>query len=187
MSITAPSLNLGWRLLPAVLAAAIAIVGASFGIAALRDEAPGSGNGTGGVVAAEVVAWDLKVFPVGTGGGLTRAQRARFESQRGEVTKIVRRVFDAWVLGLDNGMIKKHFISAAINDAQKVDVTPPKDAFEILARTARIGIEGGVPRTAAADVTVKGDGWKARYTLWMERSEQGWKVVAFDIDRRPQR
>lgn len=188
MSTVAPAARLGWRLLPAVLAGAVAVVAASITIATLRDHSgviARGGRGAAVPVAGALPSWDMQVFPVGTGGGLTKAQRARFDAQRFEVTKLVRRVFDAWLLNHSrDAMIQRHFSETAQRAAAKLDLTL-KEGASILAREARIGMVGGVPTSAAAEVRIKGDSWIDRATLWIRKHEDGWRVVAFDVDRKP--
>ena len=188
MSIVAPTTRLGWRLLPAVVAGAVAVVAASITIAALRDHSgiiARGGNGEVPVAIGTLPRWDMKVYPVGTGGGLTKAQRARFDAQRFEVTKLVRRVFDAWLLNKSRSeMIATHFSEEARRAAEKLDPTL-KDGATILERGARIGLEGGVPTSAAAQIRIKGDSWMDRATLWIRKHGETWRVVAFDLDRRP--
>lgn len=187
MSTVAPAARLGWRLLPAVLAGAVAVVAASITIGALRDHSGviARGRDAAPVIAGVLPRWDMKVFPVGTGGGLTKAQRARFESQRFEVTKLVRRVSDAWLLNRSrSATIKRHFSENAQRAAAKLDLTL-KEGASILAREARIGIAGGVPTSAAAEIRIEGDSWIDRATLWIRKHDEGWRVVAFDVDRKP--
>lgn len=188
MSTVAPAGRLGWRLLPAVVAGAVAVTAASITIAALKDRSNVIARGDGGavpVVGVALPSWDMRVFPVGTGGGLTDAQRARFDSQRFEVTKLVRRVFDAWLLDrARDEMIQRHFSEAAQRAAAKLNLRL-KEGAVILARDARIGLEGGVPTSAAAEIKITGDSWIDRATLWIRKHDDGWRVVAFDIDRVP--
>ncbi len=188
MSTAAPTTRLGWRLLPAIVAGALAVVAASIAIEALRDQADvvtRGGHDTLPVAVASLPAWDMKVFPVGTSGGLTKAQRARFETQRFELTKLVRRVFDAWLFNLARPeMLKRHFSATALRAAEKMDLALKQEAT-IVARKARIGVEGGVPKSAAAEITIEGDSWVDRATLWIRKHHNGWRVIAFDLKRTP--
>lgn len=174
--------------MPAVVAGAVAVVAASITIEVLRDHSgviARGGSEPVPVAVASVSRWDMTVFPVGTGGGLTKAQRARFESQRIEVTKLVRRVFDAWLLNRARPeMIERHFSEVARRAAAKVDLAL-KEGATIVARDARIGLEGGVPTSAAAEVKIKGDSWTDRATLWIRKHDDGWRVIAFDLKREP--
>ncbi|HEV3473099.1 MAG TPA: hypothetical protein VG408_07855 [Actinomycetota bacterium] len=188
MSTAAPTARLGWRLLPAVAAAAVAVVAASATIAALRDDAgviARGGTAVPPVAVASLPAWDMKVFPVGHRARLTDAQRARFEAQRLDVTKLVRRVLDAWLLNRARPeMIETHFSEVARRAAEKVDLAL-KEGATILERTARIGLEGGVPTSAAAEIKIRGNSWVDRVTLWIRKHDDGWRVVAFDVKRGP--
>ncbi len=188
MSTAAPTTRLGWRLLPAIVAGALAVVAASITIEALRDhsgEVTRGGNHALPVAVAALPTWDMKVFPVGTGGGLTKAQRARFDTQRFELTKVVRRVFDAWLLNRSRPeMLKRHFSDTALRAAEKMDLALKEEAT-IVARKARIGVEGGVPTSAAAEIKIEGDSWVDRATLWIRKHHDGWRVIAFDLKRIP--
>ena len=188
MSTAAPTTRLGWRLLPAVLAGAVAVVAASVTIEALRDHSGVITRGGGDalpVITALLPSWEMKVFPVGHRSSLTKAQRARFDSQRFELTKLVRRVSDAWLLNRSRPeMIERHFSEVARRAAEKVNLTL-KEGATILERRARIGLEGGVPTSAAAQIKIRGDSWTDRVTLWIRRHDDGWRVVAFDVKRDP--
>ncbi|MDQ3962921.1 MAG: hypothetical protein M3277_03285 [Actinomycetota bacterium] len=188
MSTTAPTTRLAWRLLPAIVAGALAVVAAGITIEALRDHSgtvTRGGNDVLPVAVASLPSWDMQVFPVGTGGGLTKAQRARFDTQRFELTKVVRRVFDAWLLDRSRpAMLKRHFSDTALRAAEKIDLAL-KEGATIVARHARIGIEGGVPTSAAAEIKIEGDSWVDRATLWIRKHHDGWRVIAFDLKRTP--
>ncbi len=189
MSLNAAGSNLGWRLLPAALAASVTMVAASFVIALIKSGTESPARPAPRVpipVAADAPEWEMRVFPVGDAkDGLTDAQRARFKSQRGEVKKIVRRVFAAWLLGRTPELaMNRFFAPAAAAEAAKLDLLIEDADAAIEHRSARIGIEGGVPRNAAASIVVRGSTWIDRATLWMHRGDNGWKVIAFEIDRK---
>ncbi len=184
-----PVARLGWRVLPAVVAACAAMVAASFVIALVKSQSDARSMiappRVPPAIAAAAPAWEMRVFPVGASKGLTRPQRARFEAQRPEVTKVVRRVFDAWLLGeAPEVTIARHFAPPAAAEAAKLDLLIDAPDATIEARRARIGIEGGVPRNAAASIVIRGSNWIDRATLWMHRGAHGWKVIAFEVDRK---
>lgn len=188
MSLNVSRSGLGWRVLPAVVAACATMVAASFVIALTKSDDEGSPSDPPRVpstIEASAPAWKMRVFSVGTPKKLTKAQRWRFRTQRREVTKIVRRVFDAWLLGRAPEItINRHFARAAAAKAATLDLLIEGPDAAIRRRSARIGIEGGVPRNAAAEVVVRGSTWRDRATLWMHRGDNGWKVIAFEVDRR---
>jgi hypothetical protein len=144
--------------------------------------------------AIEAPAWDMRVFPAGTRGGLTKIQRRRFEAQRPEITKIVRKVFGAIAgeRGL-NALVARHFTKDAARALLRAKVAVPAgaDTVVIQRRKASIGIQGTPPRTAAARITLRAKAevgprtvrWSDRATLWLERSKRGWQVIAFDLIR----
>ncbi|MGH2756483.1 MAG: hypothetical protein ACRDI3_01700 [Actinomycetota bacterium] len=201
MSTAAPSSRLGWRLLPAVIAGAVMVIVASVTIDALRSNPgvipiPGAAGGAPVVRAASIdaPAWDMRVFPVGTRGGLSKIQRRHFEAQRPAVAKIVRKVFGAMAgeRGLDE-IVALHFTKDAARALARSDVAVPANATRVVIRRrkASIGIQGTPPNTAAAEVTLSAKAeigsrvvrWSDRATLWLERSKRGWRVIAFDLVR----
>lgn len=196
MSTAAPTTRLGWRLLPAVIAGAAMVVAASIAIQALRAHpvVVSRRDAPGPLAAIDATRWDVRVFPVGTHGGLSKPQRKRFEAQRASVTKIVRKVFGALAgePGLD-AIVAKHFTSDAARALFKAKAALPRGTtkVELGRRAASIGIQGTPPRAAAARVKVSGAAeiegrsyrWSDRATLWMQRGKSGWRVVAFDIKR----
>lgn len=197
MSTAAPGSRLGWRLLPAVIAGAAMVVAASIVIQALRAhpivisrrDAPAAA-----VAEIDATRWDMRVFPVGTHGGLSKPQRKRFEAQRVKVAKIVRKVFGALAgePGLD-AIVSKHFTPAAAKALVRTKAALPRGTtkVELGRRSASIGIQGTPPRAAAARVKVSGRAeiegrsykWSDRATFWMRRGKSGWRVIAFDLRR----
>jgi len=196
VSTAAPISRLGWRLLPAVVAGAAMVIAASVAIQALRSH-PGLvsvGTDPAPVAAVAGQPWEMTVFPVGTRGGLSKPQRARFKAQRTHVTKVVRKVFG--VLTGSPGFevtVKEHFSRDAALSLMRTKAGLPEDTtrVDIRRRKASIGIQGSPPRTAAARVKVRAIAevggreiaWSDRATLWMEKTKRGWVVIAFDLKR----
>lgn len=189
MRVNSSTASLGWRLLPVVVGASATAVAATFVIALSKSGGAETPPPQAPPRVAEVVAaaprWHIQVSPVGDGSGRTVAQRARYRAQRPEVKKVVRRVFDAWLLGrIPQRTIERFFVPAAAAEASKLDLLVDLGSAAIRSRGARIGVEGGVPRNAIAEVVIRGSTWIDRGTLWMHRGENGWKVIAFEIDRK---
>lgn len=184
-----PDTPLGWRLLPVAVGVSATVVAATFLIALTKSATDETARPDDPPRVPQVVAaappWQMTVSPVGDGSGRTAAQRARYRTQRREVKKVVRRVFDAWLLGRAPGAtIDKFFAPAAAAEAAKLDLLVEGASAEIRSRRVDIGIEGGVPRNAAAEVAIRGSTWIDRATLWIHRNENGWKVIAFEIERK---
>lgn len=203
MSTAAPSSRLGWRLLPGVLAASVAVVAASLLLAALRDnpvEALRLGpQPVPAVPAAEAGApWDIATRPIGMHGKLDKAQKARFEAQRGRVAALIEDLVDASVLEPARlpAAVRGAMTQSAAAAFRKAVPAIPSQATNVEAarRSARVGIQAPAFRSAAAriKVTMRAtiDGrpttWRNDITLWMQREATTWKVLAFDLARVPQ-
>lgn len=199
MSSIAPTTRLGWRLLPAVTAAAAAVITASLLIGALRAHpVVVSRGGTRAPVAADIVdaaVWHTDAYPVGASGKLDKSQRAHFDAQKVRLRATVRDLADA--ISLDPGRLPRaaRRVMTAVAGRSLVAKAPglPKGAEGITAleRSGRIGIQ--VPGFSAAtaeirmvmqatidDRLVK---WRDDITFWLSRSDDGWAVIAFDVER----
>ena len=201
MSTTAPSARVGWRILPAVLAAVAAVIVASLAVAALRDDPVTvfSLNATDvpPPVAAAGPPWDTAAFPVGMHRALDRKQRARFETHRTSVRMMTHDLVDA--LMLDPARVAAASRASMTSSAAKairqaIPLVPARaTAVEAIRRVGRIGIQTPAFKAAAAEmkVTLRAtvDGrtvkWRDNVTLWLERDGRTWRVLAFDIDRAP--
>lgn len=203
MSSVAPSARVGWRLLPAVIAAAAAVIGASLLISALRSHPIVVSHGPGGqAVGADVAAaavWHTDAFPVGASGELTKLQGARFMHQKDRVRATVRDLSDALVVDPSRLERAASRVMTAAAKASLLKLAPrvPKGAEDITAmkRTGRIGIQAPMFASAATrtkivmQATIDGRvvSWRDDFTFWLQRSKGEWRVVAFDIDRTPLR
>lgn len=198
MSSIAPSARLGWRLLPAVVAAAIAAIGATLLIGAMRDHPLVKAGTTGpaiGADVAEAAVWHTDAFAVGTGKHLTKKESARFTKQKERVRVAVRDLADA--LALDPGRlpdaVDRLMTKGAALSMLKAAPAMPKgaEAITALKRTGRIGIQAPHFAAASAEVKVVMQGsfegrvikWQNHITFWLERSDGEWRVIAFDLDR----
>jgi hypothetical protein len=189
--------QLGWRLLPRVVAACAAIVVASVAVAALGDDpAPPPEAGAGrALVDISAVPWTTDVYPVGAAGPLRGIAKNRFDGQRDPIRTVVRNVAEAAVLS--DGDIApwvRALLTRPAAVALRADRTgiPPKASdVEMTMRRARIGMQAPAMRAAAARVRIEMRGsidgrsvaWRDDLTLWLERSGGSWRVIAFDLDR----
>jgi hypothetical protein len=199
LSSIAPSTRLGWRLLPAVVATAGAVIAASLMIGALRDgatlAATTSARPAAGADVAQAARWRTDSFPVGRGGGLSKKERARFKQQKDRVRAVVRGLADALVIepaGLTQAarrVMTKTSATALVRQAPRM----PKNAesVTVIARGGRIGIQAPRFSAAAAQLHVVmratiGDRlvkWRDDYRFWLQRKDGAWRVIAFDLDR----
>lgn len=174
------------------------------------------GHGTVAAPRVEQAAWKIDTFPAGLTKKVDKHDRARFNTQRAAVTAIVREVYDALFLhpGKITETIAKDFAIRARRAVAATKAALPRGArnVQILKRTAHIGLQGNLARqaVATASISLKGETPKKSYgsarvgigapsaasvpfrmvhrsTLWLERGDSGWKVIAFDLRRVPRR
>ena len=200
MSSVAPSARLGWRLLPAVAAAAVAVIGASLLIGALRDNPIVVAEGEGGaaVVApdiADAAIWHTDAYPVGASGHLSKNESAAFKRQKERVRVNVRDLADA--IALDPGRLpraaQRIMTGPAAASLLKAAPALPKGAEEITAlkRTGRIGIQAPRFAAAAAEVSIVMQAsiegrivkWRDEFTFWLQRADGEWRVISYELDR----
>jgi hypothetical protein len=196
MSSIAPTPRLGWRLLPAVVTAAVAVIAASLVIATLRDhpvELNLSNPFTQEAAAAPAV-WHAHAYAVGT-PHLSKKEKVRFQAESQSVRRGVRNLADA--LALDptkvSAVAERLLTKDAAHSLVKAAPGIPKNAEAITAmkRTGRIAIQA--PHFAAASAEVKiimsasfegrAIRWRNDYTFWLQRNDGKWRVIAFDLDR----
>lgn len=137
--------------------------------------------------------WKLRVSRAGRPEQLSKQAKARLEAQRPKVKRAVRAAYDA--IFLDQKRPARSFTDLAWSAFQETHATLPEgsEGVRLLWRRALIGLQADSARRASAQVTVVASGNQGerkfklshRARLWLERKEQGWKIAAFDMDRRP--
>jgi hypothetical protein len=137
--------------------------------------------------------WKLKVSRAGRPEPLSKQAKARLEAQRPKVKQAVKAAYDAIFLDLERPA--RSFTDLARRAFQETHATLPEGAesVRLLWRRARIGLQADSARRASVQVTVVASGIRGerrfklshRARLWLERREQGWKIAAFDMNRRP--
>lgn len=159
-----------------------------------------SGGGEeGGVVPEAAVPqapWSIKAYPAGVTDKVTKDQAKVLEKRRPEVIALVKRVYDALFVhpGRLAGTLDENFsadAAAALRRSSAAISEPGTVATTF--RSAQIGVQaGGGSRLAVASVTVRAARsdpeaapLRHKATLWMERRNGGWKVIAFDVDQGP--
>jgi hypothetical protein len=131
------------------------------------------------------------------GNKVSKAERARVKKQAAEVTATIQTVYDTLYLDPTNieQVIADSFADAAGAAIVKPGVGLPKGADQIQTtqRRARIVLYSETGSQAIADVGVSLKGVvedrpfriKHAATLWLQRGDKGWKVVAFEIEQKP--
>ena len=155
-----------------------------------RDDAPAVQE------AVPQAPWTIKAYPAGVTAKVTKAQEKVLAKRRPEVIALVKRVYDSLFLhpGRLDGTLEENFTQAAATALKRSGAgVAEAGAAATTLRTARIGLQAsGGARLAIASVTVRAarpdaDAAPLRHkaTLWMQRANGGWKVVAFDVDQGP--
>ena len=144
----------------------------------------------------EQVRWDVKAFPAGVTGKVTKAQKAAVQRNKERAGSAVIAAIDALMFepkalpaltgrsltpGTAKALARSKLIPAGIKD------------IKVIRRAARIGVDVAGAKRAAARIAVgfRGvlDSKSVRLSLtgvlWLERSSGSWKVVAFDGESRP--
>ena len=199
MSIIAPRPTLGWKLLPAVLAATISVSLAGLALESIKQGSGGADLESPTQPAVPDLShapWRTDLFPVGASGPLNKDQLKRFGTVRDSLRPVVRNVADA--LAFSSGDLKPWVTNLltpeALKAMKKLRLQLPQGVMEIeaVSRRARIGIQAPSFRAAAARVRIQSQGtlsrrivsWQDMLTLWFERGKQGaWRLIAFDLER----
>ena len=147
--------------------------------------------------AVEQADWKLEHSLEGRFGKLTKPQQARLEAQRPKVAALVQNIYDAIFLepvGL-NLLVKESFSTEAARSISTDKLGFPKGATDVKTtkRRAHIALDaqtadfaiGRISIVAEAEVGGKQVDIEHRSTLWLERREDGWKVIAFDLEQGP--
>ncbi|MGH2734890.1 MAG: hypothetical protein ACRDKZ_04870 [Actinomycetota bacterium] len=202
MSITASSdRRLSW---PVVAGAAVALLLAAAGVAALSDDrggpgssrAPGAAPPYGSAQRIKQADWKVDYKPVGL-GKLTKKQRKRMSAQRPRLVKLVKDVYGAMFLAPETlgKQVNASFIRPAAKTLRRTKAGLPKGAEQvrITRRWARLAIDRASPTRATARVRVvaKGSARRGRFaiehvaSLYMLRPAKSWRVVGFEVDQGP--
>lgn len=196
MSVIADGLKRQRLPLMAILAAVVMAGLVWLSLAQTRPHSPSTGQS----VAAprnEQPAWKINVSVEGRLGKLTAADKAAFNKARPMVVSLVENLYDSVFLntGSLDEIVATTFTKPAATSIKETKLGLPADATDvtIIRRAAAIGLEATGSRHAAAEVTViaKGavDGTPVAVrhasTLWLERQDGDWKVIAFEVTQGP--
>ena len=201
MNVMLPSSKKTW--LPLVSGAALVVLLAGLWI--LGQDAPSTTGASADAppppveipeAVIEQVPWRVTAFPAGVVGKASKKQRAAVQKNEsrvgGPVTQVVDALlFEPQALGALSGRAATAGAARALARSNLV----PKDLkdVKVIRRVALVGIDVDGVKRGAAEVMVgyKGslDGEEVRMkltaALWLERSKQGWKVVAFEGKSQP--
>lgn len=149
--------------------------------------------------AIEQAEWRIDYAAQGRFGKLTKDQLARYAAQKVKAAALVQGVYDGIFLQAARlqQLIRDSFSADAARslEAQKFGFPAGATDVKTTRRRARIALDAGTADYAIARVTVLAGGTvgkrtvevEHRSTLWMERGEGGWKVIAFDLKQAPSR
>lgn len=196
MSAIAESLRRQW--IP-VAGFGIVVVAAIVWLLTLHYMSPGgsASNLPQAAPAIDQAPWKVTRTIEGRSGKLSNADKKNILARGTAAIGVVKTVFDGIFLEpstLDD-VVKKSFTSDAAKSLNARQLGFPDGTTEIktLSRHAVLGIDAAQARFATADVEIvaKGDtGTKLvkvaqHATLWIERDQSQWRVIAFDVQQRP--
>ena len=143
--------------------------------------------------------WKFEFSAEGRFGKLTKAQSERYANQKENVAKVVTSIYDGIFLrpGDLPEIIKTSFSGDAAAKLGTKSLTFPAGATEVKTtrRRATLGLDAQQASFAVGRVTVFADAMirdrqvdiEHRSTLWFERKDGAWKVIAFDVEQGPVR
>lgn len=179
----------------------MAVLVASAGVwALLAQTATQHRRGSALPVAApeiEQAPWKVTFSAEGRFGKPTKSQREAFANQRKNVAAVITGIYDGIFLEparLD-AVVKASFSREAARSLRTNRLSFPKGATEVTTtyRRARIGLEAERANFAIGRVTVLATAMvqerkvelEHRSTLWLERAEGSWQIIAFDVEQGP--
>lgn len=179
--------------LPIVAAIALAV---GFLIADLGGNDGRTSSANDPTLRGEQADWEIRTYVIGGRYVKGAPENVSPEVER-DLTQVVTEIHDALFLRpsrLDS-VTKRFFSSAAAKPFEKARIGIPKNADEVQTthRVARIGVEAASTERAAALVQISAEGKAGSQTfrssaeskLFLEKTENGWKVIAYEVDQRP--
>jgi hypothetical protein len=138
--------------------------------------------------------WDISIFPAGRGKPNSR-QQARAARQSDALSAAVESIYDSFLLTGDLSALEGSTLTRPA--ARSLGSSPlglPKGFTEPVAvrREARVGVQTGAERRAAARVVYVVEGTRNGTTarlrhssdLWLERHDGSWRAIAYTGERR---
>lgn len=191
-----------YALLAAIVSAFLVATGVGFLVDQL-DAGRGGGNGRLGQPSVSApdepsiaqAPWKINSHPTAGFGKSTQKQRKALRRVAPKVAATVRNVYDAMLVSRKQLRTEaRRWMTgfAARELRRKTPIPRSLTAIETTRRRAWIGIDAGSRQRAAARVEIKFKAERGkkrlrfvhRGTLWLERRDRGWQVIAFDIFQR---
>jgi hypothetical protein len=141
--------------------------------------------------------WRIKPVAANVSARVSKAQRRAVARQGDRLSTLVRGVYGALFLRPDSRreVLKSRFTAAAASKLDRSRVGYPARATRVrtVGRRARISIDPLSTRQAVALVAIRARGQVGddllrvnhRSTLFLQRTEGRWRVIAFEVDQRP--
>ncbi len=146
--------------------------------------------------AIEQAEWKID-YSTARSGKLTKAQQQRYAEQRVKAATLVRSLYDGIFLepARVEEIVKQSFTSDGARTFRPDRLGFPSGARDVttVTRKADIALDATTTRAAIARVAIVAEATLGdrtedidhRSTLWMERGENGWRVIAFDVKQGP--
>ncbi|HEV2756970.1 MAG TPA: hypothetical protein VG318_14480 [Actinomycetota bacterium] len=155
----------------------------------------GGGRGAAGNRTIPQAAWEVRTYPAPGASGITRKEKEAFQRERDDVVDRIQGLYEA--LFLKPGEVDRVVRSSLSRDASKalaksrLGLHDVAEDVQTTKRFVKVGIQVDGGRRAAAVVLVEARAVREakpirvwhRAKLWLEKSEAGWKVVAFDAEQ----
>ena len=147
--------------------------------------------------AIEQADWKMDYSEARRYGRLSKAEQARFDIQKEKAAVLVQGLYDGIFLepARLETVIKDTFTADASKSFEADRFGFPGGASDVktLKRTAHISMDAVTADTAIGRVSVIAQAdlddrivrIKHSSTLWMERKDKGWQVIAFDVQQGP--
>ena len=178
------------------LAALVAV--AALGCDRTAESGEVTGRAASPTVEIEQAPWRIKMVAAGHKGRRPgKKVRRLVKRHRPQVRAAVIDVYDALFLAPERrgDVLSRLFTSSAARALRRSQAGVPAEAeqVKIVARRATIGVESVGARRAAAGTAVKVRGridgrrfrLRHRATMWLERSNRRWRIIAFDVRQGP--
>lgn len=186
-------------LVAAGLALAVAVGVFAYVVLEQRTEAPARERATPTIQAPTVLPqaeWKTKVTAAGA-GRISKSDKARVEKRGRSAVATVQTIFDTLFLDPTNvdPMMARRFTKAAAQAFRRPGVGLPAGAEEVQTVRRRTSVslyaKTASQATARVHVGLKGHvddrpfRLKHEATLWLQRGDGGWKVIAYEVRQKP--
>lgn len=179
-----------------LLAAGLSVLAlASFWVLAAEWATPGPGGATGAVRPIPQAAWEVKAYPAPNADGISASDREAFLREKDVVVGTITSLYDALFLEPDRveRVVRSSLTPAASRalESSRMGLHAKVEDVRTTARFVRVGVQVDGGLRAAAVVRVEARALREsspirvwhRARLWMEKTPDGWQVVAFDAEQ----